>query len=847
MLRIYLISLFVGLLSVTADTAEARTLNEIRAAGELRICTAGSSAAFYQTNAEAFAIFLGVRPNVVRLADWDQQFHNKSGVTVKEAHYEARSLADGSCDLFPNDLHMENWRKTKMLLVPYYKTRKMIVTHLGMRQVFKQESDLAGHTAAVQKGTAYESWIRAQNEGPFKNQPVPIELAPTDSSMKLVAQRQVDFTVIGAEGAFKWVRGDLGNLDLLFPVDDIVQVGWGISPTATDLARSLETFFQDSFRVGSDLDRSWQRQYGISLMEYHLFESSIDSIEAKRGSLLAWAVPVLMGLCGLLLAVLFWARRLNKEIDTRRKTEIALRESKERLEAAASAGIVGVWDWDVVNNRLAWDKVMYQLYGIREEDFAGAYEAWASTVHPDDRVQAEEEIQAALRGEHEYEPEFRVLWPDGSTHYIKAASKTLFDPRGQPQRMIGVNYDLTKQKNIEHALARAKIDAEVANQAKSRFLAMMSHEIRTPMNGAIGMAQLLLRPELSDNERLNYARIILNSGQTLLTLLNDILDLSKIEAGRIELENLVVEPDQTIQEIVTLFAEQASAKGLRLDAIWAGAKLTRYRSDPIRLRQMLSNLVGNAIKFTEQGHIRIECREIEQMPNATLLEFSVMDSGIGIPPDKQNRLFKPFSQVDAETTRKFGGTGLGLSIVRNLAILMGGDVGVESEDGKGARLWFRIQAGLVKEGEESRGDERSLMTQPIPMSRQAQASDYVLIAEDNPINRQVIDALLRTQGIRFEIVENGKDALDRVISGATPVMVLMDCQMPMMDGYEATMKIRQWEAAEGKTRLPIVALTASAFHEDREKCLAAGMDGFLTKPLNMNDLIATLAKWMDTR
>ena len=410
------------------------------------------------------------------------------------------------------------------------------------------------------------------------------------------------------------------------------------------------------------------------------------------------------------------------------------------------------------------------------------------------------------------------------------------------------NYESFKEqerqrKRAEEEALRAKDTAEAANLAKSQFLATMSHEIRTPLNGVLGMAQLLLKPELGDAERQEFARTILNSGQTLLTLLNDILDLSKVEAGKLDLAPVACDPRQIVEETGALFGELAKSKDVTIESAWRGAPGRRYLADSVRLRQMLSNLVGNAIKFTEHGSVRVNAAEVESNAGKAVIEFAVTDTGIGIPSDKLFLLFTPFSRVDGSDTRQYGGTGLGLSIVRSLAELMDGDAGGDSELGKGSRFWFRIRADILPD------NEKANISRPAAGAKgQDEAATLahrrVLVVEDNAINRVVVTAFLGNLGIRFETVENGQEAVDAITGGIRPDLVLMDCQMPVMDGFTATQRIRQWEADARQPRVPIIALTAGVFEDDRQRCIAAGMDDFLSKPINVSDLALMLAKWM---
>ncbi len=389
-------------------------------------------------------------------------------------------------------------------------------------------------------------------------------------------------------------------------------------------------------------------------------------------------------------------------------------------------------------------------------------------------------------------------------------------------------------------LERAKRVSEAANQAKSDFLATMSHELRTPMNGILGMAQLLEAGDLDAVEQRRYVRTIAESGSTLLALLNDILDFSKIEAGKIQIVESDVALGPLVEGILALFAEAARGKGIELRIKSNGLDGRVYRSDPLRLRQMLTNLVSNAVKFTEVGFVQIETLESVDGNGRLWLEIGVADSGIGIPEDKQSLLFDRFSQLDASTTRRHGGSGLGLSILRGVAHAMGGEAGMTSRVGDGSRFWFRVPMTRVADG------GAGAATRAAP-DRGALFVGRALVADDTPANRLVTERLLARLGVAVVAVEDGQRAVDAVVGGEPLDIVLMDLQMPGMDGLEAARLIRAWEETGRVARVPIVALTAAAFDADRQRCLDAGMDGYLTKPLMLANLRAELGRWLPQR
>jgi PAS domain S-box-containing protein len=574
-----------------------------------------------------------------------------------------------------------------------------------------------------------------------------------------------------------------------------------------------------------------------SVLSGHIFRSDFDAFTRKDGTLFpisVVAVPLFEG------DICVGSVAAFQDITDRKRDEEFLLATSSRLTALIESMQAGVLVEDensqvVVTNQAFCDMFKLDvsspdLVGIRSQ--AVINECGKQLL---DAGRFADKVQVLLQKKvHHLGGELELL--DGRVLEYDYLPIYLFPTIPQPEDCRGHLWlfrDISGRKHAELELQQAKEVAESANRSKSDFLANMSHEIRTPMNGIVGMTDLALDTDLDAQQR-EYLEMVKASADALLVIINDILDFSKIEAGKLDIEHIDFGLRSLLRQTLKPLSMRAEEKGLILRHEIAADVPDILLGDPGRLRQVLINLVGNAIKFTEQGEVAVSVESALLEDGGVALHFAVRDTGVGIAEDKQLDVFGAFSQADSSITRRFGGTGLGLAISHKLVLMMGGRVWLESELGKGSVFHFTLRLGLGKENTATGGGDQ------LPFELAPQQTLHLLLAEDNLINQRLALALLEKRGHRVVVANNGQEAFDAVENGAFD-LVLMDIQMPVMDGVEATQRIRERERVLGARHLPIVAMTANAMQGDRERFLAAGMDGYVSKPVKSDELFTEIA------
>jgi PAS domain S-box-containing protein len=565
---------------------------------------------------------------------------------------------------------------------------------------------------------------------------------------------------------------------------------------------------------------------------YALVGLALDDV-LSPWRILAWRAVAAAFIASVAMAALF--RALALEVGRRRAQARDLSEANRLLRLGEQLAMVGHWRFELGTRRLTWSDEVYRIYGLRKDRFQPTMESTLAAHHPDDRDRLRELVTTAMQSGASYEMGLRIIRPTGETRHVVTRGVVEFGADGKPFALFGAVSDVTDRTSQEEALLHARREAEAAARAKTDFLATVSHELRTPLNAVIGFADLLLTADLPETERRRYIGLQAEAGRTLLAVINDVLDFSKIDAGHLQLEEMATDTVGMLQTCAELVRPMAQEKGLSLRIDLAADLPPWLMLDPTRVRQVVLNLLNNAVKFTQAGHVTLSATTLAGDGDGSL-RVAVADTGIGIAPERQPQLFEPFHQADASTARRYGGTGLGLAICKRLVTLMGGRLGLSSEAGRGSLFWIEIPLRPT----EPPSNAPALPTPGAGEDGADTRTLHVLVAEDLPVNQLLVRAILERAGHRVDIAIDGAAAL-AAVQRTTYDLVLMDVQMPGMDGLEATRAIRALPTVAG--RIPIIALTANALPSEVERCRKAGMNDHLAKPIEASHLVATLARW----
>ncbi|MCR9245201.1 MAG: ATP-binding protein [bacterium] len=519
---------------------------------------------------------------------------------------------------------------------------------------------------------------------------------------------------------------------------------------------------------------------------------------------------------------------LREQARTRDGLSATLREMAHLLDDSQQMARVGGWSIDLASGDLSWTDQTYRIHDLTPATYRPTVESAIAFYAPQSLPRIQAAIETAAANRQPFDLELELITATGRHIWVNTTGKAVVE-NGQVKKVLGAFRDITEQRHVAAELKAAKEAAEAASEAKSRFLATMSHEIRTPMNAVLGYASLLGETDLDATQR-EHLRIIERSSEALLGLINNVLDFAQIEAGRLDVEHIEFDLHRAAGDVLLMLRPKADAKGIDLVLDLGDDVPQKVEGDPVRLGQVLLNLVNNAVKFTNQGGVTLQITTA-----ADGIRAEVRDTGIGIPADRVAKIFEEFTQAAPSTHRRYGGTGLGLAICRRLVELMGGRIGATSRLRKGSTFWFQMPLRATQPTANAPADEA-------PTSKIGGAGCRVLLAEDNKINQHLATAFLKRLDCEVEIVNNGVEAVEAAAKGDY-ALILMDCLMPEMDGYEAARQIRSREAEGNRERVPIIAVTANARTEDRIRCEAAGMDDYLGKPFRREQLERVIVQW----
>lgn len=518
------------------------------------------------------------------------------------------------------------------------------------------------------------------------------------------------------------------------------------------------------------------------------------------------------------------------DITAQMNVETALEESEENYRIMTERNPVMIWKSGIDGNKVYFNRTWYDFTGINPAQIHK--NSWVETVHPEDRVRYLDLYEHSIRHKKPYKAEFRMRYRDGSYRWVLASASPRYSSLGEFRGFIGSKTDIHAQKEMMKVLEQTTQTALNSEKAERKFVTNMSHEIRTPITGILGIADLMSQMNL-DHESKDYLADIQISARNLLELVNNVLDFSKLQAGKMTIDFAAFDLFAKVEDVVKPFHFFADQKNIRLE--------TKIHPDVPRyvvgasgkVGQIITNFLGNALKFTHQGSVEILIAVAQKSDKEVVLKFSVKDTGIGIPKERVNDIFKPFIQGDSSTTRKYGGTGLGLTISKEFVEAMHGQIGATSEQGKGSEFYFTVPMKVASPNDIESANQGS---QAITTKVDAK----VLIVEDNLINQKIALKLLESRGAITEVAHDGQEAIEKIKKGNYD-LIFMDCQMPIMDGYQATKEIRDTL----KLKVPVIAMTAHALKGDREKCLAAGMNDYITKPINKNQLFQMMDFWLN--